>query len=127
MKRRIFYATLIAVGLGALCIGPIVMAGEWTKPAPTVHPVEMTITSGVSDKDLAEGIATAIAGGGHQFDFATFDWQGSVTAAFELDENADAVSFGVGKRWESIDALFHGGYTQMGSSDFIQIGATFRF
>ena len=84
-----------------------------------------TITSGVSDSDLAKGLSAAGASGGHQFDFGTHDWQGSIVGAWYDDE--DAVSFGIGKRWEKVDALFHGSYTQNGSDDLFVIGGTFRF
>ena len=134
MSRSVVYIAILAAALILLILGPVVMAGGYNKTVNNVTnnyyevtEQSFTITDGVSDKDLAEGIATAIAAGAHQFDFATFDWQGSVTAAFEPDENVDSVSFGIGKRWESIDALWHGGYTQIGDSDFVQIGATFRF
>jgi len=85
----------------------------------------MTITDGVSDSDLARGIATALATN-HPFDFSTTDWQASVNAAFYDDE--DAVSFGIGKRFDAIgDALWHGSYSQNGSIDAFTVGAVFRF
>lgn len=84
-----------------------------------------TVTSGVSDDDLAKGLSAASASAGHQFDFATHDWQGSIVGAWYDDQ--DAVSFGVAKHWERVDALFHGSYTQNGSNDTWLIGGTFRF
>ena len=84
-----------------------------------------TITSGVSNDELAAGLSIAGASGGHQFDFATYDWQGSVVGAWYDDE--DAVSFGVGKRFEKVDALFHGAFTQNGSEELVIVGGTFRF
>lgn len=84
-----------------------------------------TITSGLSDEDLASGLATSGASGGHQFSFQTHKWQGSIVGAWYDDE--DAVSFGVGKRWEKVDALFHGSFTQNGDDELVVIGGTFRF
>lgn len=84
-----------------------------------------TITSGLSDNDLAEGLSMAASAGGHQFDFATFDWQGSIVGAWYDD--TDAVSFGLAKRWEKADALFHANYTQNGSENLLVVGSTWRF
>jgi hypothetical protein len=85
-----------------------------------------TITSGLSDKDLNEALAGAAVAGSHQFDYSTQDYQASITAGF-LDSQ-DAVSFAVGKRWEKVDALFHGSYTRVLDNDHLWvIGGTFRF
>ena len=88
----------------------------------------MTITNGISSDDLAKGVATAMAAGGHQFDYSTQSWQGSVNAAFQVSgENENNVSFGVGKRWDQMDALFHMSYTPNSSDDWVTVGGTFRF
>ena len=84
-----------------------------------------TVTSGVSDSDLAKGLSSVGASGGHQFSYGTERWQGSIVGAWYDDE--DAVSFGLGKKFEKIDALFHGSYTQNGSNDLFVIGGTWRF
>ena len=48
--------------------------------------------------------------------------------AYTSYDNQDAVSFGIGKRFQVIgDALWHGSYTQNGSKDAFTIGAVFRF
>jgi ABC-type oligopeptide transport system substrate-binding subunit len=86
-----------------------------------------TITTGVSDKDLAEGLATALAAGGHQFDYSTSDWQGSIVGSWESSEDENAVSFGLGKRFEKMDALLHTSYTQGGGEHYLTFGGTFRF
>ena len=89
---------------------------------------EMTITDGASDADLAAALTVAASAGGHQFDFSTTDWQGSVVGAWYDDE--DAVSFGVGKKFaEKIlpNALLHATYTQNGSEQLFTVGGTFRF
>lgn len=86
---------------------------------------ETTIITGISDSDLSQGLSMAAAVGGHQFDFATYEWQGSVVGAWYDD--TDSVSFGLGKRWEKVDALFHVNYTQNGSKDLFVTGATWRF
>jgi hypothetical protein len=90
----------------------------------------MTITSGVSDTALAAGIATAMASGGHQFDYSTTDFQGSINAAFQATgSNENNVSFALGKRWKSMDALFHASYTPdtENDDDWFTVGGTFRF
>ena len=142
MSRGFVYTVLIVTTVILFGIAPQVMAGGYKSPditinqditvntyqqAPESAATPLSITHGISDRDLAEGIATALAGGSHQFDFATFDFQASISAAFEPDEEVDAVSFGVAKRWEKVDALFHGGFTRQGSSDFVQVGGTWRF
>lgn len=90
-----------------------------------------TITYGMSDVDLAKGIATAMAAGGHQFDFSTSDWQGSIVGAWQLggdDENN--ASFALGKRFsESFmpQTMLHMTYTPDGDDDWLMVGGTFRF
>lgn len=85
-----------------------------------------TITSGLSYNDLAKGLSMAAASGGHQLDWSSYRWQGSITGAW-YDET-DAVSFAVGKRWDRLgDALIHFNYTQNGSENLYVIGSTFRF
>ena len=110
---------------------PVVINNYYDSPEPVgTQSVEtMTIISGVSDADLAEGIATAMAAGGHQFDYSTQSWQGSVNAAFQVSgETENNVSFGVAKRWTQMDALFHMSYTPTSSSDsWVTVGGTFRF
>lgn len=86
----------------------------------------MTITQGISDNDLSAGIATAMASGGHQFDYSTTDWQGSIVGAWQLEEESKA-SFSVGKRFNYMDALLHVTYTPNGSDDWVMVGGTFRF
>jgi hypothetical protein len=92
-----------------------------------VYPSTMitSITSGVSDRDLAKGLAGTMAMGAHQFDYSTQDFQGSVTASLYDDETG--FSAGVAKRWEAIDAMFHAAATQVDSDAAVVIGATFRF
>lgn len=91
-----------------------------------VYDNSMTIIEGVSDDDLASALSVGAASGGHQFDFSTTDWQGSVVGAWYDDQ--DAVSFGVAKRWDKLGkALMHGAYTQNGDEHLVVIGGTFRF
>lgn len=104
-------------------------AGVNTTSTDTVN--TFSVTSGVSDHDLQSGLAAAMAGGGHQFDFSTTDWQLSVTAVWEVsDEEETGYSFGAGKRWKEQsyvpDALFHMSYTPNGSQDYFMVGGTFR-
>ena len=102
---------------------------HYTTPAPTVQTASettnLTLTSGISDSDLAEGLAGAMAIGGHQFDFSTHQFQGSITAG--LFDSEEAYSIGIGKRFKKIDALFHGAATQIGSENAFVVGGTFRF
>jgi hypothetical protein len=94
----------------------------------TVEVIETTtITNGVSDKELAEGLAMALAAGGHQFDFATYDWQGSIVGSYESGEEENAVSFGLGKHFKKMDALLHTSYTQSSGEHYVTFGGTFRF
>ncbi len=84
------------------------------------------ITGGLSNSEIAELLTAGAAAGSHQFDFSTQDWQGSITGAWYDGE--DAVSFGVGKRWDKFgQVLLHGNYTQNGSEDLWVFGGTFRF
>lgn len=84
-----------------------------------------TIIDGVSDSDLAKGIATAAAVN-HPWDYSVKkDWQAGINGAFYDDENA--VSFGVAKRFDKMDALWHGSFTQNGSESLYTVGAVFRF
>ena len=83
-----------------------------------------TITSGVSDKELAQGLALAFSMN-HPFDFATYDWQGSVTAAVFDDQNA--ISFGLAKRFKKMDALWHIEAGQNGSEEALVGGMIWRF
>ena len=73
-------------------------------------------------------MSISASSGGHQFDFSTTDWQGSIVGAWYDDQ--DAVSFGVAKRFSETflpNVLLHGNYTQNGSEDLWVIGGTFRF
>lgn len=88
----------------------------------------MTITNGVSDSELEAALTVTASAGGHQFDFSTTDWQGSIVGAWYEDESA--VSFGVGKRFKEDflpNTLLHMNYTQNGSEDLWVVGGTFRF
>ena len=90
-----------------------------------------SITAGLSTDELAAGMAIAMASGGHQFDFSTSDWQGSIVGAWQLggaDENAASVA--VGKRFSDDfmpNTLFHFTYTPDGDDDWVMFGGTFRF
>ena len=85
-----------------------------------------SITSGLSDNEIAELLTTGVAAGSHQFDFSTTDWQGSITGAWYDDQ--DAVSFGLARRWDKFGrVLLHGNYTQNGGEDLWVVGGTFRF
>lgn len=93
-----------------------------------VYDYSTTLVEGISAEDLAAGLSMAASSGGHQFDFSTTDWQGSIVGAWYDDQ--DAVSFGVAKRFSENflpNVLLHGNYTQNGSDDLWVIGGTFRF
>ena len=84
-----------------------------------------SVTTGVSDNDLAEGVATALAAG-HHFDYSTTQVQIGLTGAYYDDESA--ISVGVAKRWKDVDALWHGAYSTSGNDEHgIVAGATWRF
>jgi hypothetical protein len=86
----------------------------------------MKVTSGVSDSDISRGIALAGAVN-HQFTFDTLRMQGSVVGA--VYDSEQAISFGLAKRFDSIDALWHGSVSvpDGGSDELVNFGATFRF
>ena len=93
---------------------------------PVVEVRTNTITSGLSDSDISDALATAGAIGAHQFDFSTTDLQGSLTGAFY--DSQDAISFGMAKRWQKFDnAMFHGAYSRVDDEDMWVVGGTFRF
>ena len=83
-----------------------------------------TITSGVSDEELAEAMSLAFSMN-HPFDYNTLRWQGSITGAHYDDENA--ISFGIAKRFEKMDALWHVEAGQNGSNEAFVGGVVFRF
>lgn len=92
----------------------------------------LCINSGISESDMNEIVASALAGGSHQFDFSTTHWQLSVTGATstsDWDEDSE-FSFGAGKRFGKDhwmpNALYHIEYTpDIGDTDYISFGATF--
>jgi hypothetical protein len=86
-----------------------------------------SITSGVSDKDLAEGLALALAAGGHQFDYGTHAFQGSIVGSYESDQEQSAVSFGLAKHFQDMDALLHTSYSQSSGEHYLTFGGTWRF
>lgn len=121
---------LILVGISSLLVFGNANATRYhtTNNYYTTEVTEITnirITDGISDSDLAEGITTAMVASGHQFDYSTQDWQGSIVGGWYDDENA--VSFGLGKRFDKVDALFHTSFTQNGNENAVLIGGTFRF
>ena len=128
----------ILLGIVAFASGnnnnsPVVINNYYNTPEPgsvdtQSEPMVMNITNGISSDDLAKGVATAMAAGGHQFDYSTQSFQASVNAAFQASgENENNVSFGLAKRWDEMDALFHMSYTPNGSDDWVTVGGTFRF
>ncbi len=85
----------------------------------------ISVTSGVSDSDLAKAIATALATG-HQFDYSTTKIQASALGAYYDDQTA--MSVGIAKRWKEVDALWHAAYSTNGDSKYgVVAGATWRF
>lgn len=125
-KRITYVVILVGVLVAAgLIFGPAKASRNYT----TIN--NMTIIQGVSDEDLAKGIATAMAAGGHQFDFSYSGYQGSLVGTWQLsDETEDGVSFAVAKRWKETfmpNVLLHLTYTPNGSDDWIMVGGTFRF
>jgi len=77
MTRRetnLIYFLAGVVGVIMLPLAIDAFAGKYTEVNNITN---LTITEGVSDQDLARGIAASFASGGHQFDFSTTDWQGS--------------------------------------------------
>ena len=79
-----------------------------------------------SSESIAKGVAAAMAAGGHQFDYSTNAWQGSVTGAFQMSqEDENNLSFAVGKRFNK--ALMHFTYTPASSDTWVMMGGTFRF
>ena len=111
--------------LAALIAFPALSSGLTVDNSVTNNNYPVTITSGVSDEVINELFAMSVATSQHHFDMGTHDWQGSVGAGFYQDENA--VSFGVGKRFEKIDALFNASYGQVNDHSVLGVGATFRF
>lgn len=136
MKRQIRNELAFGVGIMvALMLLFMALPAEASKPNIYIDnsvtnnyntPGETTsITQGLSDSEIAELLTVGVAAGSHQFDYSTLDWQGSIVGSWYDDESA--VSFGVGKRFSKLDALFHSSYTQNGSEDLFVFGGTFRF
>ena len=87
----------------------------------------LSITNGVSEQDLARGVA--MAGAQHNFDYSTTDWQLGVAGATYAGENA--LSLGVAKRFGDDswvpNILLHGSFSDSGGNDqLITFGASFR-
>ena len=79
---------------------------------------ETTIT-----KDQAAGVALAIAGNQHHFDFATDDWQASVGLGSYNEE--DAASLAMGKRLKGV--LLNGSVGRADGEYGYGIGMNWRF
>lgn len=142
-----FVAALAALIMGFLIIAPATAGHRHnttinnyyvTEEVTEVYEVtevltdnSMTITNGITADDLAKGMAVAMAAGGHQFDFSTSDWQGSIVGSWQLsDEKENAASFALGKRFKESfmpNALLHVTYTPNGDDDWLMVGGTFRF
>lgn len=81
-------------------------------------------SGGSGDTRIAQGIALSLATN-HPFDYATNQWQGSVNASFY--ESESALSLGLAKRFEKMDALWHMTYGKNNSSSATTLGAVWRF
>jgi hypothetical protein len=97
-----------------------------SQPSPTSTSEPTIVTVNNTDSDISRGIALAGAVN-HQFTFDTLRMQGSVVGA--VFDSEQAVSFGLAKRFDSIDALWHGSVSipDGGSDELVNFGATFRF
>jgi len=102
------------------------------------HPTEtdtdgcLCVTGGISDSDLAKGMAMAMSGGGHELDYSTTDNQLSVSYARQLDEDEEgAYSIKYGRRWDKLGkALFHVTAVPEQGNDlgnWVMVGATIRW
>lgn len=99
-------------------------AGDYTReynyyPAPIEN-----YTTYIYNADISKHIALALATS-HPFDFATKQWQASVNGAFYDGENA--LSLGIAKRFDGIDALLHSSYGQTSGKHALTLGGVFRF
>ena len=74
----------------------------------------MTITSGVSNNELSEGLSAAAAVAAHKFDLNIPGGQWGVSGAYESGNDENAFSGGIGWRFDGIDALFTGAATTIG-------------
>ncbi|MCZ6898265.1 MAG: hypothetical protein O7D95_06135 [Betaproteobacteria bacterium] len=74
--------------------------------------------------ELSKAVALALATN-HPFTYDTYKWQASVNGAFYNGENA--LSLGIAKRFEKIDALWHSSYGQNGGNSAITFGSVWRF
>jgi len=132
LKKEVKLAILILCGLLVFTL-VISMFSDAEASCYSCQPEvnNYSVTNGVSDSDLAAGIAMGMAGGGHKFDFSTQDNQASVIYARQFnEEDKYAYSFGYARRWDELGkALFHVSFTpsQEGNGDYGLVGATFRF
>lgn len=125
---------IIAVGMWAIVLCAVlwgeVYASRYNNDTTNItnnYLTENTIISGTSDEDLAAGLAMALAAGAHQFDFSTYDYQGSIVGSWETGDDENAVSFGLAKHFKKVNALLHTSYTQSSGEHYITFGGTFRF
>lgn len=89
-----------------------------------VTEITETVDPGVNNSDISAGIALAIATN-HPFSYLTPKWQGSINASRYDGETG--LSFGVAKRFKSVDALFHGSYSRSSDDYGMNAGMVWRF
>lgn len=75
-------------------------------------------------KEISKAVALSLASN-HPFDFATKQWQASVNGGYYDGQNA--LSMGLAKRFEGMDALWHTSYGQNSGKHGVTLGAVFRF
>jgi hypothetical protein len=78
----------------------------------------------LSEKAVAKLMSLAVATN-HPFDYVTKDYQFSVNSAWFSGESS--LSFGLAKRFDNIDALFHSTYGQANGEHAVTFGALWRF
>ena len=74
--------------------------------------------------DESSGIALALATY-HPFDYATKKWQASANSA--IYDGQSALSMGLAKRFDGMDALLHTSYGQNNGKDALTFGLLWRF
>ena len=91
----------------------------------TEEVTNLTVTEGLSDEDISEVLSYSAAISNVHLDFDTFKWQGGVGVGYHDGENAFAGM--LGKRFETLDALWSVSYSEVLDHSAIGVGASFRF
>jgi hypothetical protein len=100
-----------------------VMAGNYDNDVINNYYVAPEVNY-IGDSNASKGVALALATW-HPFTYNSEKWQGSINGAAYDGESA--LSMGLAKKFNGIDALFHSSYGQNNGKDALTFGMLWRF